>query len=62
MIDPVQRLVFRGHIQAGRHESLAASLPNLRSALAHCVAADEILTLSLFTWQQQIFLYYECPG
>jgi len=42
VIDPVQHLVFRGHIQAGRHENLAASLPNLRSALAQRVAADEI--------------------
>ncbi len=62
MIDPVQRLVFRGHIHPGREESLQAALPNLQSALAQRVAADDILTLSLFTWYQHIFLYYECPG
>ena len=62
MIDPVQRMVFRGQVHPGREGALQAALPNLQSTLAQRVAADDILTLSLFNWQQQIFLYYECPG
>ncbi len=62
MIDPVQRLVFRGQMHPGREKTLQAALPNLQTTLAQRVAADDILTLSLFTWHQQIFLYYECPG
>ncbi len=62
MIDPVQRLVFRGQIHPGREKTLQAALPNLQTTLAQRVAADDILTLSLFTWHQHIFLYYECPG
>jgi hypothetical protein len=62
MIDPVQRLVFRGQIHPGREEVLQAALPNLQATLTQRVAADDILTLSLFTRQQQIFLYYECSG
>ena len=51
MIDPVQRLVFRGQLHPN------AALPDLRPALAQRNAADQILTASLFRWRNNLFLY-----
>ena len=45
MIDPVQRLVFRGQAHPD------AILADLRPALEQRVAADQILTASLFRWR-----------
>ena len=55
MIDPVQRLVFRGQLHPN------AVLPDLRPALEQRSAADQILTASLFRWRNNLFLYCECP-
>jgi len=56
---PVFRQVWRGHLADG---SEPTELETLRTHLQSLVATEQLLTASLFRWEQRLFLYVEAVG
>jgi hypothetical protein len=56
----MQRCVYRAHGLAGAEERALGWLGSRYAAIQKRVEQGELMTLSLFRWQEQFFLYYEC--
>lgn len=56
----MKRFIYRAKLKAERKDEFHASLANLKSGLEADHANGKIMTLSVFHWNDNLFLYYEC--
>lgn len=56
----MKRCQFRAQVNAGT--DVPAFVEHVRSALRERMAEYGVSRLSLFQWDSQLFVYYECPG
>ena len=55
----VHRLVFRSHLRPMAMDRLSDKLDQVAPLLSKQVANDQLLTASLFQWNDQLFFYCE---
>ncbi len=58
----VKRFAFRAQYQEGRKEEILRYLESKSCTLKELAASDKIMTLSVFMWNNNLFLYYESIG
>lgn len=61
VLPSVHRLVFRAQLRAAGADRLMEQLAVQKPALEKRLAANELMTASIFRWRDQLFFYYECP-
>ena len=60
VLPSVHRLVYRAQLRAAAADRLSGQLDLVKPVLAKKLIANELMTASIFRWQDQLFFYYEC--
>lgn len=58
----MHRCVYRAQMNRGAGESAPAALRGNAGRLQEYLQNEEIMTLSVFRWERNLFAYYECMG